>query len=112
MVVVMCLFDCCYVMIYENIDGLKNGQVYFKISVDGMDFGDFYYYGMLVIIVVGGWLVVCFMVFWLLLGEDLVYGVLVVLVECVGGGVDEGGCSLWWNMDDGCGLWWWLFVLV
>ncbi len=106
MAVVTRLPDGRYVMTYENIDGPDNGQVFLKISADGLDFGDPHDHGTPVMTAAGGWPAACPTVQWLRLGEDPAHGVLVVLAERAGGGADPGGRSLWWNANDGRGPWW------
>lgn len=106
MAVVTRLPDGRYAMTYENIDGPDNGQVFIKFSRDGLDFGDPHDHGTPVLTMAGGWPAACPTVQWLPLGEDPKHGLLTVLAERAGGGVDEGGRSLWWNADSGRGPWW------
>ena len=106
MTVVTRLPNAHYVLSYENIDGPHNGQVFLKFSDDGLNFGNPHEHGTPVRTMAGGWPAASPMVQWLPLGENPAKGMLVVLAERAGGGVDEGGRSLWWNANDGRGPWW------
>jgi|GEM_PF-433211 len=106
MAVVARMPDGRYAMTYENIDGPKSGQVFMKLSDDGLDFGNPHEHGAPVLTLADGWPSACPTVQWLPLGEDPGHGILTVLAERAGGGADEDGRSLWWNADNGRGPWW------
>jgi hypothetical protein len=96
--------DGRYVMTYEDIDGPDNGQVYFKTSADGLDWGDPSDRGTPVRTAAGAWPAASPIVRWLPWRNGP--GVIVVLADRAGGDGDPSGRSLYWNNDGGRGPWW------
>jgi len=104
MAVVDRLPDGRYVMTYEDIDGPNNGQVYLKISADGLDWGDPADRGTPVRTAAGAWPAASPIVRWLPWGNSP--GVIAVVAERAGGDGDPSGRSIYWNNDGGRGPWW------
>lgn len=104
MAVVDRLPDGRYVMTYEDIDGPDNGQVYFKTSADGLDWGDPADRGTPVRTAAGAWPAASPIVRWLPWRKGP--GVIAVVAERAGGDGDPSGRSLYWNNDGGRGPWW------
>jgi hypothetical protein len=104
MAIVARLPDQRYAMTYENIDGPRNGQVFIKLSRDGLDWGDPQRHGEAVTTLSGFWPSACPVVQWFPQGGP--EGVIVVSAQRAGGGGDEGGRTLYWNNASGRGPWW------
>jgi hypothetical protein len=93
-----------YAMVYENIDGERNGQVHLKTSRDGLDWGDPGDRGIAIRTAAGAWPSACPTVRWF--PGDTPDGVLLVAAQRAGGGGDAGGRTLYWNDTGGRGPWW------
>lgn len=93
-----------YAMVYENIDGERNGQVYMKFSHDGLDWGAPAARGVAIGTASGAWPAACPSVRWL--PGETGQGVLLVAAQRAGGGGDAGGRTFYRNDDGGRGPWW------
>jgi len=93
-----------YVMVYENIDGERNGQVHMKFSRDGLDWGAPGERGVPLQTASGAWPAACPTVRWL--PGETEHGVLLVAAQRAGGGGDAGGRTFYRNDNGGRGPWW------
>jgi len=93
-----------YVMVYENIDGERNGQIYMKRSRDGMDWGRDDARGVGIQTAAGAWPAACPSVRWL--PGETAHGILLVAAQRAGGGGDGNGHTLYRNDNGGQGPWW------
>lgn len=93
-----------YAMVYENIDGERNGQVHLKTSRDGLDWGNPADPGVAIRTASGAWPSACPTVRWF--PGETADGVLLVAAQRAGGGGDAGGRTLYWNDNGGRGPWW------
>lgn len=96
--------DRGYAMVYENIDGERNGQVHLKFSVDGLDWGDPADRGIEVRTASGTYPAACPTLRWM--PGETAAGVLLVAAQRAADGADPGGRTLYWNDDGGRGPWW------
>lgn len=96
--------DRGYAMVYENIDGERNGQVHIKFSRDGLDWGAPDDHGLPIQTASGAYPSACPSVRWL--PGETSDGVLVVAAQRAGGGGDAGGRTFYWNDNGGRGPWW------
>lgn len=93
-----------YAMVYENIDGERNGQVHLKLSRDGLDWGDPGDRGIEVRTASGAYPAACPTLRWL--PGETEAGILLVAAQRGGNGGDPGGRTLYWNDNGGHGPWW------
>jgi hypothetical protein len=91
-------------MTYEAVAGRGDGQVYMKVSRDGLDWGNPSDRGTPIQTLGGEYPINCPVVNWFPLGGPR--GVLIVSARGAGGGGDPGGRSLFWNANSGVGPWW------
>ncbi|MBB3275878.1 MULTISPECIES: exo-alpha-sialidase [unclassified Pseudoxanthomonas] len=93
-----------YAMVFENIDGERNGQVHLKFSADGLDWGAPEDPGIALRTAAGAWPAACPSIRWL--PGETADGVLLVAAQRAGGGGDAGGRTLYRNDHGGRGPWW------
>lgn len=93
-----------YAMVFENIDGERNGQVHLKFSADGLDWGAPDDPGIALRTASGAWPAACPSIRWL--PGETGDGVLLVAAQRAGGGGDAGGRTFYRNDDGGRGPWW------
>ncbi len=93
-----------YAMVFENIDGERNGQVHLKFSADGLDWGAPGDPGIALRTGAGAWPAACPSIRWL--PGETADGVLLVAAQRAGGGGDPGGRTFYRNDNGGRGPWW------
>nr|WP_295383075.1 exo-alpha-sialidase [Pseudoxanthomonas sp.] len=93
-----------YAMVFENIDGERNGQVHLKFSADGLDWGAPEDPGIALRTAAGAWPAACPSIRWL--PGETADGVLLVAAQRAGGGGDAGGRTLYRSDSGGRGPWW------